>query len=279
MCGRFAQPVDIITVNAQMEEAGIGKTNEVDTKKEMHRRYNFSPTSTTPVYHLVEGEPALQYMRWGVIPKWIGSWDEVKACKLTTFNTRLDNIDGRLWAGCERCIVPVCGYYEWKQKGMPYYVSPKSKVNAHAPGDEWPLLLLGGVCSLTHVDGKPVRSFSIVTTEADNTLEWLHHRMPLMVSPKDVDLWLSGGKVEPATDNLQWYKVDPTVGNTKLDNENFIKPLKARTLDTFLTNKPAHKQEHKTGPHRGVKREIEDCTEDRKVKKEHPESVSTREKD
>lgn len=268
MCGRFAQPLDIHAIQSQLIGMNIPVGENVDEPRDQTHHFNISPTNSTPIYFTTGIETNLMFMRWGVIPSWVHSWDDVKKTKLSTFNTRLENINGKLWKHCERCVIPITGYFEWKEKKMPYYVTNKDA-----------LMLLAGVYSKVEVNNKDVYSFSVVTTSADKQLDWLHHRMPLIIERGQVENWLKGKEnIVPYTSELDSFKVDPAVGNTKLDEAKFVKPFKTNKIDDFFSNKPKVKVEHEEKKLNHVKREHEDDlleTKTKKVKKEGQQRLKT----
>src|SRR5437773_778365 len=42
----------------------------------------------------------------------------------------------------------------------------------------------------TSPEGKPVESCTLITTDANDVLKPVHHRMPVILSPADYDAWL-----------------------------------------------------------------------------------------
>ena len=97
-----------------------------------------------------------------------------------------------------RCIVPADGFYEWKavsgqKTKQPYYI--------HRTDDE-PLAFAGLWSEWKgEVNGEAgvVRSTTIITTDANATMEPLHHRMPVILPPSAWDLWLSPQNIEVAS--------------------------------------------------------------------------------
>ena len=84
-----------------------------------------------------------------------------------------------------RCVVPVCGFYEWTGTGrgrMPYYVRPA--------GDK--PMLLGGVWDRWRDPESGVASvgFAVVTAPAHPNLAFVHDRQPLMLSFDDACAWM-----------------------------------------------------------------------------------------
>ena len=78
----------------------------------------------------------------------------------------------------QRCLVPVSGNYEWKDK-QPYYV------HAERP------LALAGLWDHWEGHGQAITSFAVIKTEPGETMRALHHRMPAVLSPGNYEAWLS----------------------------------------------------------------------------------------
>lgn len=103
-----------------------------------------------------------------------------------------------------RCIVPASGFYEWKAEStgkQPYYIRLKS--------DE-PLAMAGLWESWRDPEGAVVRTFCIITTEANALMAQIHARMLVLLRPGDFGQWLdSGVPGEELRELLGPYPVDP----------------------------------------------------------------------
>lgn len=76
----------------------------------------------------------------------------------------------------KRILVPSRGFYEWDSKKTKYTFQRT---------DKKPLLMAGcwnqfGAC----------QRFVILTTEANESVKSVHHRMPLILDPEDAWIWL-----------------------------------------------------------------------------------------
>ena len=78
-----------------------------------------------------------------------------------------------------RCVVPSTGFYEWDGR--------KRKYLFRIPGSA--TLYMAGVYG--EYGGNP--HFCILTTEANESVREVHHRMPLVLTGASVAGWLSGG--------------------------------------------------------------------------------------
>lgn len=124
------------------------------------------PTNLAPI---INREMAPDAARWG-LPKYSGSGVIINARAETAPEKRLfrQNLLAR------RCAVPTTGFYEWDAQ--------KRKHLFRMAGE--PLLYLAGF----YTDG-PERRFVILTTQANASVQQVHSRMPLILSPQQLPLW------------------------------------------------------------------------------------------
>lgn len=78
-----------------------------------------------------------------------------------------------------RCLIPASGFYEWD----PY----KSRFRFSHPDDE--LLLLAGIYHEEH--GAPAPHYTILTTQANESMIPVHDRMPVIISRDEIHPWLN----------------------------------------------------------------------------------------
>ena len=84
-----------------------------------------------------------------------------------------------------RCLIPSDGYYEWRKVSdgkQPYLIEPKSGLFAMAGLWEENTKLA--------IDGDPIRTTTIITTEANETTSDVHHRMPVLLDESNFEVWL-----------------------------------------------------------------------------------------
>ncbi|HTO01162.1 MAG TPA: SOS response-associated peptidase [Microthrixaceae bacterium] len=187
MCGRFvsssspeqiAQYFDADAVNEKLIERGPN--------------YNTAPTSAVMVVYEDGTSRLLDSFRWGLVP----SWAKDMSIGSRMINSRAETIaekpSFRRAFAKRRCIIPVDGFYEWKalpgeKKKQPYYI--------HRPDDE-PFAFAGlweqwkGPKDGPALD-EPLRTCSIITTEANSKMAELHDRMPVILPKSAWDEWLS----------------------------------------------------------------------------------------
>jgi len=176
MCGRFV----IHSAPDQIRELlGISEVPAFDAS------YNIAISQSAPIARLGSGvarEVAL--LRWGLLPHWATDPKLAYQC----FNARSETIDQkpafRDAFASNRCLVLSNGFYEWEKSG-------KNKKQPHFfHFKDHRLFAYAGLWSRNEQLGAPAETFTVVTTRANQLLEPFHPRMPVILKPKDFDLWL-----------------------------------------------------------------------------------------
>lgn len=83
-----------------------------------------------------------------------------------------------------RCILPVDAFYEWKA------IKGRKQPYAIAMRDRSPFGIAGIWENWKDPRGEWVRSFTILTTPANQLVSTIHDRMPAILAPADYDRWL-----------------------------------------------------------------------------------------
>ena len=155
---------------------------------EIKPHFNITPGMQMPI--IIKNSPnSVVMMRWGFIPFW--AKDPKIGNRL--INARAETVAEkpafRTPFKKHRCLVLADGFYEWDKKGVkrvPYRVVLK---------DERPFAF-AGICDYWKDEkGKELKSFSIITTDANEMIAKIHDRMPVILSKKDEKVWL-----DPALD-------------------------------------------------------------------------------
>lgn len=146
---------------------------------------------THPLCPIVTSNPDLQYYRWGLIPSWVKTEDQAKEIENMTINAKAETIfekpSFRNPILFRRCIVPSTGFFEWRHEGrnkIPYYILLK----------EQEIFSIAGIYEAWNNCGKIVYSFSIITTEANELMSFIHNtkkRMPVILPQEKEMEWLN----------------------------------------------------------------------------------------
>lgn len=141
-------------------------------------RYNISPGQDNPVITKHKGIAPLSSMRWGLVPNWAKDPNP----KIKPINARAETLSEKpsfkeLFFK-QRCLIPADGYYEWQVLGtdkIPHYI--------HLP--KMPAFAFAGIWDNWQRDNcNPLLSYTIITTEAAESIRFIHHRMPVILPEK-----------------------------------------------------------------------------------------------
>jgi len=217
MCGRA-------TYKLTWEEIVALYRLTLDTAPHNFRpRFNVCPTTTIDAIVSSDGKRSLERMRWGLIPSW---WKKsLKELKLATFNARADTVTTKPFFRNTfkrtRCLIPVSGYYEWEDRPdgkQPWYFTAR---------DGSPALTIAGLWDewTNPETGKPLKSCTMIITEPNEFVAKVHDRMPVLLTEKQFDPWLTGKAgveyLKPApNDFLQKWPVSKRVNSSRADDND-----------------------------------------------------------
>ncbi|MEQ8443134.1 MAG: SOS response-associated peptidase [Alphaproteobacteria bacterium] len=234
MCGRYSLTTPV---------EGLRRLFGFDRIPNLPARYNIAPTQAVLAVRM-EGAPGQDLKRdcfmarWGLIPGW--AKDASIGAKM--INARSETVrekpSFRTAFRRRRCLIPADAFYEWKTiagQKQPYRIAfEDAQVFAFAGlWERW-----------QGADGSDVETCSIVTTEANETLTPLHHRMPVILDDAAFAPWLEGGEDEAAAHmlpyagdrRLVYHPVDRRLNNVRNDDAGLAEPIE---LDVRLEDEPA----------------------------------------
>jgi putative SOS response-associated peptidase YedK len=222
MCGRYA----IYGPHSRYREHF-----DVDVWPDFADRYNITPSTLVPVIRQApNGQRVADLLRWGLIPHW--AKDPAIGAKLN--NARGESVaekpSFRSAYRRRRCIVPAAGFYEWQEvpgeRKQPWYIRLKH--------DE-PMAMGGLWESWTSPEGEIIRTFCIITTGPNQTMQSIHDRMPVILLPDDWKAWLEPSSVleniaplitpAPALAMEAW-QVSRKVSSAREESPNLIEPMR-----------------------------------------------------
>lgn len=125
--------------------------------------------------------PQLAEMEWGIVPPWAKPETFSRPLINARAETIWDKPSFRKLVKEKRVIIPVNGFYEWKRSNgvrIPFYF------DASIAG----AIALGGIYQISK-DG--VLQCCVVTTGANDLMQPVHHRMPVVVPVEAMADWLA----------------------------------------------------------------------------------------
>jgi len=223
MCGRYA----LYGPTSRLREQFGASIDELPP--DFGPRYNAAPLQMLPVVRQrPNGDRVVHLLRWGLIPSW--SKNETIGTKLINAReeTLAEKPSFRAAYKARRCIIPACGFFEWRATELgkqPYYIHP-------ADGGLFGFAGLWERWSPT--DGSAIDTFTVITTAANDAIRPLHDRMPVILAPQDYSTWLARS-TEPdrlraligalPVTPLCLFPVSKAVGNVKNDSPDLIVPV------------------------------------------------------
>lgn len=221
MCGRYVLSVDPATIQQAFDLTSV---------PEFPPRFNIAPTQMLPVISN-EARDEATLMRWGLIPSW------AKDAKIgsSLINARAESVAEkpafRAALKRRRCIIPATGFYEWKKD------ADENKTPLYIQVKDTPIFAMAGLWEVWRepATGELIKTYSILTTDANDFMSSIHTRMPVILSPEDFDTWLQKEEVsadvlkplmKPFTaGSMQAYEVSKAVNRPANDSPLLLEPV------------------------------------------------------
>jgi putative SOS response-associated peptidase YedK len=221
MCGRFV-------VFSSLEE--IREAFAVQqVRYQVEPSYNVAPTQSVAVVVQREGVNTLEKMRWGLIP----AWAKDPAIGSRMINARAETVGEKPSfkrpLKDRRCLVVADGFYEWQKTGqakIPMFIRLKSGQPFGFAGlyDVW-----------TSPEGEAVASCTIITTSANDLMQPIHDRMPVILPKPQEATWLNPA-IQRAADvlpllvpysaaDMEAYPVSRLVNSPENNSPDCIRPV------------------------------------------------------
>jgi putative SOS response-associated peptidase YedK len=246
MCGRYVSP----------EEAAIERAIEIQRRNWSSRfraqglfgaRYNVSPTDPVPIVRVVremDGQREGAHLRWGLIPHWARGKPTGNTINARIETLRTNSTYRDAWSRGQRCLVALCGFYEWQaqppdwQVVVPYYITVV---------DQDPFFLAGLWDRSVDANGEVIESCTVITMPANELMADIHNsrkmggrrvllpeserRMPAILEPEDHHTWLTGTPEQAFAVLKQFpsgmmfaYPVSNLVNSNRNDGPELIRP-------------------------------------------------------
>ena len=210
MCGRFVNLTKTKTIKKK-----FGICNSLDQDEVS---YNISPSQNSCIIYKAK-EINLDIAKWGY-----SFLDKKTNHEKNIINSRLETINDKVLFKesyyKRKCAIPVNGYYEWSilnDKKIPFFI--------HIPPSE--SMYLAGIWKYVDFKTNNKKVFTVITKNSNNHISKIHHRMPVILSVEESEIYLSDDKSLFLKNNfrscveseLDFYPVSKFVNNP-LNNSN-----------------------------------------------------------
>ncbi len=224
MCGRFG---------LWAEPRQIEDHFQVQLHLPITPRYNIPPGEE--ILAIGQSEDGLRkaaWLYWGLVPRW--SKEPNSGYKMINARSEcmFDKPAYKSAARKRRCLIYASCFFEWKRRGQgskqPYCIRPRDAA----------LFAFAGIWERWEDKeaGHSINSCAIVTTRANEAVQKLHDRMPVIIARDNFGLWLDRSVQKPealqslleplASQELEIYQVGLAVNNPRNDSEEVIHPSK-----------------------------------------------------
>lgn len=178
MCGRFtlAVPGEQVAAQFQLAEAPA-----------LAARYNIAPTQQVAAVRATEAGRELGMFRWGLVPSWAKDLSIGARMINARSETAAEKPAFRAAMRQRRCLIPADGFYEWQARDggkQPFHIRL---------ADGAPFAMAGLYEHWKTPAGEWLATCTILTTEANELMQPLHNRMPVILASEHYGLWLDPG--------------------------------------------------------------------------------------
>ena len=203
--------------------------------------FNVAPTSRVLGIVNSTGGSSVVSFSWGLIPRWAP--DASRAASL--INARIETVaekpSFRDLVAQYRCVIPMDGYFEWKEQlrhdamkpiKQPFYFSARSQSRYSHQG----VLAVAGLWTAwkdpNQSNGQVVHTAVALTTDANDMVSQVHHRMPVLLDRSGVANWLDDKNINPLAqiqvvdnDALLVCAVSTKVNSSRNNGSDLIEPI------------------------------------------------------
>lgn len=219
MCGRYTQ-----------RSEGSKLTRRFSVTRSLFDpklRFNIAPSQSVSVV-TPDDDRTLRSAIWGFVP----SWQRSDAAR-PIINARGETVDSlptfRKAFAHRRCLVPADGFYEWKR--TPGGAKIPMFIHLNEPG---PFAFAGLYEPAADPNASP--TCVIITTAANDLIEPIHDRMPVILPPDAEAAWLEGEPDDALrlltpydTSRMSAYPVSRRVNKTTSDDAMLIERVDNET--------------------------------------------------
>ncbi|WP_075995974.1 SOS response-associated peptidase [Salaquimonas pukyongi] len=191
MCGRFS-------LTAAPD--AVAEIFDLDDIEDFPPRYNIAPTQPVlTVFNGPAGRREARLVRWGLVPAWVKDPGDFTLLVNARSETAAEKPSFRNAMRHRRVLVPASGFYEWhrpadkKAPRQAYWIKP-----ADGGIDGTGLVCFAGLMETwTGANGSEIDTGCILTVQSNDQIGNIHHRMPVVIEPKDFSRWLDCASQEP----------------------------------------------------------------------------------
>lgn len=175
MCGRY---------NLTASSEAIVEHFQLLRQVKFQPNYNVAPAQKIlNVVELDDQSRKAVNLYWGLVPSW--SKDNKNSSHL--INARMETVrekpSFRSAFKHRRCLIPATGFYEWAK-------NEEGKQAFHIHRQDQQLFAFAGLWEQWQHETETLYSCAIITTAATDSMQPIHDRMPVIITPEHYHQWL-----------------------------------------------------------------------------------------
>ncbi|MEI5907297.1 SOS response-associated peptidase [Bacillus spongiae] len=220
MCGRYT-----ITIPPE-EWSQLITIDEWSTEWEIS--YNVAPGQKVLSAIYYNSKVRAGPLHWGLIPKWSPKGAAPKPMINARGETLSTKVSFKSLVDKRRCVFMADSFFEWKRKG-------KERIPYRFQLENGEPFAFAGLWDAREEHGQKHSMGTIITTKANDVVQPIHDRMPVILDTKDKILnWLNvnipfdqvSSLLTPLEDEkMEFYRVSNIVNSSQNNNEECIKQM------------------------------------------------------
>jgi len=228
MCGRYR-----LTRRRMLEIEHYYEIEDLQDLEIWKREYNIPPREMAPIVLKAHGRRCLSAGLWSLLGPWAETLEH--ANRASTFNAKAETLADRpAYRNAflkRRCVVPAEAFYEWvgpKKARQPLNIARK----------DGKLLSMAGLFNYwkpAASEGRPMLTFTVVTTAPNQWMTRIHNRMPVILEDDLINTWLDPAISDPRAleallkappeSFLECYPVSRKVNSVRFDEPEYAERI------------------------------------------------------
>lgn len=212
-----------------LSAAALAERFSVEVPEFYKPRYNAAPTQLLPV--ITRGSAGISWFYWGRPPHFAKSKNLAEKIINLSAETLLERPVLKKMLMQNRCIIPADGFYVWKKVGKKTAIPHRVTEVAHKP------FSFAGLWEEFEDDnGSMVHTFTLLTIQANELIQPVHEKMPVIFDSVQERIWLNTASTEIELNNilktyppnkLGIYTVSSLINHPDKDHPSLILPAPA----------------------------------------------------
>ncbi len=189
--------------------------------------YNAAPTQLLPIITHASAQGISTFF-WGTSPE----WSKNKSLGEKLINVRAETIlekpSLKKSMMKSRCLIPADGFYAWKKVGK------KTNIPYRFVAIDQDLFSFAGIWEeFEDTEGNQLHTFSIITTTANEMVNTVQERMPVILNPAVEKIWMNKDSTEEdlidalhpyKAEKMNYYPVSPRINDVGINLPSLIIP-------------------------------------------------------